>query len=415
MNLHSFSGRRLALTTVLLLFLLGALAFAQEPRTYSRADFVNVEGSTLAEKIDRAVREFKGTRAGDSVWLAYHYPARTGISTGPFSGLIYRDDDGVRLERRDDPQSAAVFLLAETGGPRPVFTRVKTLNLSEPYLFENRPVYWLGNVSVDESLAQIEQVMRANAEDKTIVRGALRAIGSHNSPRAVPLLKEAAQKETTADVQRAAIQNLSRIGTKESLDALDELFNAASTPAFKREIVRSYSYAGERTNEKRVLDRLTAIAKSEAEASVRAEAVRRIASFRGEAVEDRLFELYDRADRQLKLEILGRLTPSGAKNDRVASRLVAIAKNDTDVELQRAAVRRLGANRETEQIDSLIDLYESVAVDAVKEEIIARLARSEQKRASEKLLSIAKNDANPKMRQAAIRRLGQNRQAVSFN
>lgn len=282
MNLRPFCPNRLALATALLLSLLTTVGFAQETRTYSRADFINIDGSTLADKIERAVRQFKAAKSGDSVWLAYHYPPRSGASTGPFSNLIYRDDDGVRLERRDDPQSAAVFLLADTSGSRPVFTRVKTLNLTEPYLFENRPVYWLGNVSADESITQIEQVMRANAEDKAALRGALRAISLHDSPRAVVLLKDTAQKQTVLELQRVAIQNLARISGKDALDAL-------------------------------------------------------------------------------------------------------------------------------------IDLYENSGVEAVKTEVIAALARRDERRASEKLLAIAKNDSDPKMRQAAIKRLGQNRQVVSFN
>jgi HEAT repeat protein len=406
---------KFALKTTLLLFLLGVVVAAQETRTYSRADFVNVEGGSLNDKIGRAVQQFKGTKAGETVWLAYHFPARDGISIGPFSGMVYRDDDGVRLERRDDPQGAAIFLLADTSGSKTAYTRVKTLNLNEPYLFENRPVYWLGNVTADESIQQLESIMRESPDDKTIARSILRAVGVHQSPRAVPLLKEAAQKEPGTELQRAAIGSLARIGSKESLDALDDLFAKADTTSLKREIVRSYSYAGERANEKRVLDKLSAVARSEESPEVRAEAIRRIASFRGEAISDRLFELYDRADRQLKIEILNRVTPTGARNDRIAPRLISIAKTETDVELQRAAVRRLGVNRETEQVDALINIYETVNVDAVKEEVIARLGRSEQKRALDKLMSIAKSDANPKLRQAAIRRLSSNRQAFSLN
>lgn len=396
---------KLGLRVMLALALCGVIVSAQETRTYSRADFINIEGGSLSDRIGRAVAEFKRSKAGDTVWLAYHFPARESASIGPFSGVIYRDDDGIRLERRDDPQGAAVFLLTETSGDRPVFTRVKVLNLNEPYLFENRPVYWLGNVTADESLAQLDAIRRAREDDRTLARSVLRAAGWHESARVVPMLKEAAQKETSIELQRAAISGLAHIGSKESLDVLDELFNSASSASVKREIVRAYSYGRDRANEKRVLDRLTAIARSEESPEVRTEAIRRIASFRGEAVIDRLFELYDRADHPMKLEIIGRITPAGGRNDRIAARLVSIAKTETDVELQRAAVRRLGASREAEQVDALIEIYDTVNVDQVKEEVITRLARSEQRRASDKLMTIARSDPNPRMRQAAIRRL----------
>jgi hypothetical protein len=53
----------------------------------------------------------------------------------------------------------------------------------------------------------------------------------------------------------------------------------------------------------------------------------------------------------------------------------------------------------------LIDLYDGAASDTLKEEIIGGIARNESRKAMDKLQEIAKNDANPKMRQRAIRRL----------
>ncbi len=70
-------------------------------------------------------------------------------------------------------------------------------------MFENRPVYWLGNVDTAQSLTQLETIMRGDPENKDKVRGALRAIGAHNNPRVVPLLKEVALKDKTLDIQRA--------------------------------------------------------------------------------------------------------------------------------------------------------------------------------------------------------------------
>jgi HEAT repeat protein len=396
----------LFLAAILVLSAVTILAQEQTGRVYARADFINVEGGSLTDKIDRAVKQFKDSRQGNTVWLAYHFPAREGTQIGPFSGMVYRDDDGIRLTRTDNPEGAAIFFLTDVSGARPVFTRIKTLNLSEPYLFENRPVYWLGNVDVAQSLQQIETFMRAEPENKDRVRGALRAISAHNSPRVVPLLKEVARTETIFDLQRYAISSLARIPAKESLDALDELFNAASSTALKQEIVRAYTATGDRVSETRVLDRLTAIAKSDERPEVRIEAIRRIAGFRGEAVADRLFEIYDRlSEREIKTEVLRRVAITGDKGDRSTQRLLNVAKRDADAGLQREAVRRLSAVKGDEGLDALIEIYDSVSAEPVKEEIINRLARSEHRKALDKLLAIAKNDPSPKLRQAAVRRL----------
>lgn len=389
-----------------------ANAQTQATRVYTRVDFINVDGANLNEKIERAVQMFKATRQGDSVWLAYHLPVHENARFGQNSGWTYYDGDGIRLEKRDDPAGAAVFLLTETGGAKPVFIRVKTLNINEPYQFENRPVYWLGNVEAGQSVAQLETLVRAGlnqsnekSNERSLSRSALRVISFHNSPRAVPLLEEMAQKETHPDLQRTAVSSLGQIATNQSLDVLDKLFNTASTP-LKREIVRAYGYADGRGYDKRALDRLTAIAKSNETNDVRAEAVRRIASFRGDAVADRLFEIYDTMnDQNLQREIIQHVSSGDGKNERVVKRLVTIAKSGNAPELQRAAVRRLSNGKDDEQLNLLIEIYDTVNVEAVKEEVILYLGRSDSRKAADKLLKIAKDDPSPKLRQAAIRRL----------
>jgi HEAT repeat protein len=383
-----------------------ALGQEQVGRTYSRADFINVEGSSLADKIERAVRQFRDSRRGDSLWIAYHFQAREGVRMGPFSGLVYRDEDGILLARAERPDGAAVFLLTEVRSSRPVFTRVKTLNLNEPYLFENRPVYWLGNVETAQSLAQLEAIMRAEPENKPLVRDVLRAISAHDSPRVLPLLREVALKDPTFDIQSYAISSLARIPTKESLDTLDELFKTTSSVALKQEIMRAYTQAGGSISEKRVLDKLTAIASSDETLKVRTEAIRRIASFRGDAVADRLFEIYDRSqERELKLEVLRQVRVNENKEDRGLKRMIAIAKNGADAELQRAAVGRLAGVKGDVGISALIEIYDSTGSDQLKEELISRLAQSQSRQAMEKVLAIAKNDPNPRLRRLAVRRL----------
>jgi len=401
-----YKRTNLTLLLAALFILFGATALAQETgRTYTRADFVNIDGGSLQEKIDRAVQQFKGTRQGDTVWIAYHFQSRDGIQLGPFSGSVYRDGDGIQLTYRENPDGAAVFFLVDVTGSRPAFTRVKTLNVNEPYLFENRPVYWLGNVDTGQSLAQLETIMRGDPENKDKVRGALRAIGAHNNPRVIPMLKDVALKDKTIDIQRAAITYLARIPAKESLDALDELFAAADSTTIKQAIVGAYTTTGDRVSEKRVLDRLTAIAKSEERIEVRTEAVRKIAGFRGDAIADRLFEIYDRLnDREIKLEILRRVAVSDGTDDRAVKRLTTIAKNDPDLNLQREAINRISI-RNDDGITALIDIYNSSNSDSVKVAIINRLAQSQSRKAADKLLAIAREDANPKMRQAAVSKL----------
>jgi HEAT repeat protein len=242
-------------------------------RTYTRADFINIEGGTLSERVDRAFKQFKGSNQGDSVWIAYHFPARDGISIGPFSNTFYYDD-GIRLQRREDSANAAVFLLTDATGAQPQFRSIKTLNLSDPYVFENRPVYWLGDGEVGQSIALLESTMSADRQNGELVRGALRAIAAHDSPRVVGLLKDLSTKESNLEVQRSAISNLARVRTDESLAALIDLYDKSTVESLKEEIIGGIA----RDDSRKATDKLLSIAKNDPNPKMRQRAIRRLSS-----------------------------------------------------------------------------------------------------------------------------------------
>jgi hypothetical protein len=254
-----------------------AVTFAQDQRNYTRADFINVEGSNLNDKIDRAVKQFKASKQGDTVWLAYHFQAREDARVGMFSGTVYRDSDGIKLERGEDTTQIAVFLLTDASGSQPIFTRIKTLNLSEPFVFENRPVYWLGNIDANQSIATLEIAMRADAQSRELARGALKAISVHDSSRSISFLKEVAAKDTDVEIQRSAVSNLSRVKTQDGLNALIELYDAAGSDTLKEEIIGGIA----RNESRKAIDKLQSIAKNDANPKMRQRAIRRLSTARG--------------------------------------------------------------------------------------------------------------------------------------
>lgn len=270
----------LAILTILSLATVDAPAGQQQPpRRYTRADFINIDGGGLSEKFDRAWKQFKASGQGNSVWVAYHFPARAGLSFGPFSGMIYYDD-GIRLERKENPANAAVFLLVDVTESAAKLKRVKTLDLSEPYSFENRPVYWAGDVSATESMNYLEGAMRAEKENRDLTRDALRAIAVHDAPRVVPLLKDLATKETIQDLRISAVANLGRVKSDQSVDALIDLYGSLDQDGLKEEVIRSLG----RTDHRRAADKLLAIAKNDPNPKLRQQAIRRVSQSKGEGV-----------------------------------------------------------------------------------------------------------------------------------
>jgi hypothetical protein len=266
--------------TIIALSLAFAVTFAQDQRKYTRADFINVDGSNLNDKIDQAVKQFKATKQGDTVWLAYHFQAREDARVGMFSGTVYRDSDGIRLERGEDTTQIAVFLLTDASGSQPKFIRIKTLNLSEPFVFENRPVYWMGNIETNQSVAALDNARRADAENRELARGALRAIAVHDSSRSISLLKEVAAKDSDIEIQRSAVSNLSRVKTQESLGALIELYDGAENDSLKEELIAGIA----RNESRKALYKLQSIAKNDANPKMRQRAIRRLSTVRESGV-----------------------------------------------------------------------------------------------------------------------------------
>lgn len=269
-------SRKALLTFSLLVLLVGlAAAFAQDKpkRTYTKSDFINVDGGNLNDRIERAFRQFKSSNQGETLWLAYRFPAREGSYIGPFAGSIYYDD-GIRLERKDDPSQAAVFLLTDATGSAPKVTRIKTLSLKEDFVFEDRQVYWLGNADANQSLTQLSALMRNDKENKELVRGALRAIGCHDSPRTVSLLKDFIGQESNPELQRSAVSNLARVKTSEAVDALISLYDEAKDDSVKEEVIAGLG----RSKERKAADKLLAIARNDPNSKMRQRAIRRLST-----------------------------------------------------------------------------------------------------------------------------------------
>lgn len=277
-------SRKVILILSVMAFLFSfAATFAQDKpkRTYTKAEFVNIEGGNLTDRIERAFRQFKSSGQGDSLWIAYHFPAREGSYIGPFAGTIYYDD-GIRLERKDDTSQAAVFLMTDASGSSANVKRVKTISLKEDFVFEDRMVYWLGNADANQSLAYLSSLARQGKEDKELARGAMRAIGSHDSSRAVSLLKEFATQESNQELQRSAVSNLARFKTPEGVEVLISLFDSVKDEAVKDEIIAGLS----RSSERRAADKLLNIAQNDPSPKMRQRAIRRLS-----AANSRVFQI----------------------------------------------------------------------------------------------------------------------------
>jgi hypothetical protein len=139
---------------------------------------------------------------------------------------------------------------------------------------------------------------------------------------------------------------------------------------------------------------------------VRSEALGGIYRFRTDAGITTLIQLYDGiADLKIKAEILSNLLRRTGDNSRARTKLVAVAKTEKEEELRRIALGQLFRIKGDEGLNSLIEIYDSVADVKTKQRVIQYLGANKSRKAIDKLIAIAKSDADPVVRQSAIRTL----------
>lgn len=158
--------------------------------------------------------------------------------------------------------------------------------------------------------------------------------------------------------------------------------------------------------EAELLSLLTDIVKRDSDPNVRNEALQGIYRMRSDAAINTLIQLYDSvSDPKTKSEIIAYMLRRNGDNSKAIAKLTQIAKTETNEDLRNRAIRYLGNVKGDEGASNLIAIYDSLQDQKMKQYVIRSLAYNKSGKAIEKLKQIAKNDADPVVRSAAIRSL----------
>lgn len=158
--------------------------------------------------------------------------------------------------------------------------------------------------------------------------------------------------------------------------------------------------------EAEMLSLLTDIVKRDSDPNVRQEALQGIYRMRSDAAINTLLQLYDSvSDPKTKGEIIAYMLRRTGDNSKAIAKLTQIAKSESNEDLRNRAIRYLGNVKGDEGAGTLIAIYDSLQDAKMKQYVIRSLAANKSGKAVEKLKQIAKNDADPAIRSAAIRSL----------
>lgn len=239
--------------------------------------------------------------------------------------------------------------------------------------------------SPEQALPMLRQLLQGTQPLKLKER-ALFILAQGSSDDARRLLADTA-RQSNPDLQRKAIDYLGIHGSTANRALLGELYQSADDD-LKRRILRAYMVAGDRA-------RVLTAATSEPNAELRAEAVRQLGVM---GAHDELWQLYGKETSvDVKRNILQAMFVGGN-----ATRLIELAKSESNPELRRTAVRNLGLMRPAATGAALIEIYGAQSAPELKRAVIQGLFVQNN---AEALVALARKESDRTMKLELVQKL----------
>ncbi|MDQ3697875.1 MAG: HEAT repeat domain-containing protein, partial [Gemmatimonadota bacterium] len=258
----------------------------------------------------------------------------------------------------------------------------------------------LGQMDPEAAAPILSRVVgRRDACSEALRKRAVFLLGRRGDETAALTLAEVARSEPDRDVRSDAILWLSRMPGDGAVGTLEEILRTTDDEQIQRAAVRALAaHPGARARQAvRAL-----IERADVPEKLRSDA---IGSFDKDRASDDdaayLRALYPRLEsprlKERVISAIGRL--GGAEND---AWLLTLARNATEpVEMRTAALSRL-TSRSSTPIAELVGLYNALPDRELRERLVSVYSRRKEPEATDKLLEIARGDADPRLRRLAI-------------
>jgi HEAT repeat protein len=236
-------------------------------------------------------------------------------------------------------------------------------------------------------------------------RAALSLLARHGGKAATPIILGVAQNETDLKVKVRAISLLGASNDDSVLNPLRD-FALNSTQS---EVSEAALYALSTHNSPAALNALADIALSTRPIALRKTAIRNISNRPGEPAVDALFKIYDSSqDIEIRKSVISGF--GNRKSERAGAKLVEIAGNASEnIELRKAAISAIGRRGGPGAVETLMRLYDAEKNEEMKDVIMNSFGNLNDKRVTDKLISIARNPQTPLERRRRVVMLLSNR------
>lgn len=261
--------------------------------------------------------------------------------------LARRDECSASLRRR------AIFLLGRRADASAA-TLLTTAARTEPEpTVRSEAIQWLAKMPGDQPIATLEELLRTSNEEH-VQRAAIRALMSHESPRARQAVRAILERKEAPEKLRAeVISSFDRErATAEDAAYLRSLYPKLESNRLRERAISAISRVGGPENDQWILS----LARNPNEPmEIRAAALSR-ASRSAMPISD-LATLYDQlTERSLREQLLS--TFSRRKEPEATDKLLDIARNGTDPQLRRAAISMLTKKNDPRTTKLLLEIID---------------------------------------------------------
>jgi HEAT repeat protein len=385
----------------------------QSPTTTVQS-FTAVEGADLMARLDAAQARARARQT--PYWSAYTFDVRPGVAVDPairdFNGSINTMGDttvfvgtnaaGVTVETRN----LAIFLLRDPSSNQ--ITRMEVFNLERKREYSGYPVYWLGRANNEESINYLRAIAAATPLDMLSERAVL-GIALHDDVRVAGMLKNFVSTSPNQHIRSSAVYWLGQVGGEQT-------FLAALVRNETEDIKlrRSAAHAIGQSRDRGAIATIQDLYRDVKDVEIR----RSVISAAGNSIDEQPAFTFllgvakqdtDWESRRVAVRQLGHF-----KRDDATEELMKFARTDANVEVRKSAIRAL-AERGEAAVDSLIKLYDSETLPDVKRSVLQSLSEIKSTRVEDKLLQVARGNDGVEVQRQAIRLLGERVGKRSFD
>lgn len=201
------------------------------------------------------------------------------------------------------------------------------------------------NSDADRAVPLLEGLLSNPKMSPRLKERALFVLAQSRSDKAHEIVGRYAKGGSNPDLQLTAVQYLGTFRSKESRQLLADVYGSVSDVNVKRSVLRSFEMS-------RDVEHLSAIARSEQNVDLRREAIRQLGNIRDDQAVASLVSIYgSQTDRNIKSDIINSLANQGA-----VKQMIECARKESDPELKKVAVRRLGEMKSKEALDFIEEL-----------------------------------------------------------